>query len=80
LKHLKKTLLLLEASEEENKQASPIETHEKDNPISPKKNCGRPLGSKNNKKIQLHIMLSKNAMYLQKREQLFKQHTKSFCV
>jgi hypothetical protein len=50
LKHLKKTLLSLEAFEEKNKQASPIETHEEDNPTIPKKNCGRPLGSKNNKK------------------------------
>jgi hypothetical protein len=34
----------------ENKQASPIEIHEEDNPTSPKKNHGQPLGSKNNKK------------------------------
>jgi hypothetical protein len=40
LKHLKKTLLLLEASKEENKQASLIESHEKDNPTNPKKNHG----------------------------------------
>jgi hypothetical protein len=32
------------------------------------------------KKIQLQIMLYKNAMYLQKREQLFKQRTKAFSV
>ncbi len=50
LKHLKKTLLLLEASKEENKQASLIESHEKDNPTNPKKNHGWPLESKNNKK------------------------------
>jgi hypothetical protein len=50
LKHFKKTLLLLEALEEENKQASPIETHEKDNPTCLKKNCGRPLGKKKCKK------------------------------
>jgi hypothetical protein len=48
LKRLKKTLLLPDASEEENKQG--IETHEEDNQTSPKKNRGRPLGSKNNKK------------------------------
>jgi hypothetical protein len=40
LKHLKKTLLLLEAFEEKNKQASPIKIHEEDKPTSPKKNCG----------------------------------------
>jgi hypothetical protein len=51
LKHLKTTLFSPQAFEEENKQASPIETHEEDNPISLKKNLGRPLGSKNNKKI-----------------------------
>jgi len=43
LKCLKKTLLLLEASKE-NKQASPIETHEEENLTSPKKNRGRPFG------------------------------------
>jgi hypothetical protein len=48
LKHLKKTLLLLDASEEENKQG--IETHEEDSQTSPKKNRGQPLGSKNKKK------------------------------
>jgi hypothetical protein len=50
LKCLKKTLLLPRAYGEENKQASPIEIHEEDNPISPKKNRSQPLGSKNNKK------------------------------
>jgi hypothetical protein len=69
LKRLKKTLLLPNASEEENKQG--IETHEEDNQTSPKKNRGRPLGSKNNKKIQQQIMLSRNVMCLQKREKLF---------
>jgi hypothetical protein len=48
LKRFKKTLLLPDASEEENKQG--IETHEEDSKISPKKNRGRPLRSKNNKK------------------------------
>jgi hypothetical protein len=48
LKCFKKTLLLPIASKEENKQG--IETHEEDNHTSPKKNHGRPLGSKNNKK------------------------------
>jgi hypothetical protein len=51
LKCLKKTLLSFKASEEENKQASLIEIHEKDSPTSLKKNRGRPLRSKNNKKI-----------------------------
>ncbi len=37
-----------DAYEEENKQG--IETHEEDSQTSPKKNRGRPLGSKNNKK------------------------------
>jgi hypothetical protein len=32
------------------------------------------------RKIQLQIMLSRNAMYLQKKEQLLKQHTKAFYV
>jgi hypothetical protein len=50
LKCFKKTLLSLEASEKNNKKASPIETHEDDNPTNPKKNRGRPFGSKNNKK------------------------------
>jgi hypothetical protein len=40
LKCLKKTLLSLEASKDNNKQASLIETHEKDNPTNPKKNYG----------------------------------------
>jgi hypothetical protein len=44
LKHLKKTLLLPKTFEKENKQASLIETHEGDNPTSPKKNRGQPLG------------------------------------
>jgi hypothetical protein len=39
---------LPDASKEENKQG--IETHEEDSQTSPKKNRGRPLGSKNNKK------------------------------
>jgi hypothetical protein len=50
LKHFLKTLLSPKTSKEENKQASPTEIHEEDNPTSPKKNCGRPYGSKNNKK------------------------------
>jgi len=50
LKYLKKKLLSLKASKEENKQASPIKTHEEDSQTNPKKNHGRPLGSKNNKK------------------------------
>jgi len=50
LKRLKKTLLSPKASEEKNKQVSPIETHEEDSPTNPKINHGRPLGSKNNKK------------------------------
>jgi hypothetical protein len=40
LKHLKKTLFLPETSEEENKQANPIETHEEESATSPKKNRG----------------------------------------
>jgi hypothetical protein len=36
--------------EQENKQASPIETHEEDSPTNPKKNHGQPFRSKNNKK------------------------------
>jgi hypothetical protein len=50
LKCLKNTLLSLEASKEEDKQASPIEAHEEDNPTSLKKSHGQPLGSKNSKK------------------------------
>jgi hypothetical protein len=50
LKRLKKTLLSPKAYEEENKQGSRIETHEEDNQTSPKKNRGRPFGSKSNKK------------------------------
>jgi hypothetical protein len=50
LKSLRKTLFSPQTSKEKNKQASPIETHEEDNPTSLKKNHGRPLGSKNNKK------------------------------
>ncbi len=70
MKHLKKTLLLLEAYEEESKQASLIKTYEEDNQTNPKKNSGRPLGSNNNKKNPIAIMLSRNAMCLQKREKL----------
>ncbi len=51
LKCLKKSLLLLETSEEESKQGNRIETHEDDNQSSPKKNRGRPLGSKNKKNL-----------------------------
>ncbi len=40
LKCLMKTLLLPKTSENNNKQASLIETHEEDNPTNPKKNCG----------------------------------------
>jgi len=48
LKRLKKTLFSPEVVEEENKQG--IESHEEDGQASPKKNHGRPLQSKNNKK------------------------------
>jgi hypothetical protein len=48
LKCLKKTLFSPEAIEEENKQG--IENHEEDSQASPKKNRGRPLRSKNNKR------------------------------
>jgi hypothetical protein len=44
LKHQKRTLISLEEFKEEDKQANPIEIHEKDNPTSPKKSHGRPLG------------------------------------
>jgi hypothetical protein len=40
LKRLRKSLLFPETFEEENKQASPIETHEKNNPTNLRKNCG----------------------------------------
>jgi hypothetical protein len=40
LKPSNKTLLSLEAFEKKNKQATPIETHEENNPTSLKKNCG----------------------------------------
>ncbi len=50
MKCLKKTLLLRETYEEENKQASLIEILEEESPTSPKKNCGQPLRSKNIKK------------------------------
>jgi hypothetical protein len=53
LKRLKKALLLPKASEEENKQTSPIETHEQDSQTSPKKNRGRPLRSKNNQGLEV---------------------------
>jgi len=51
LKCLKKSLLLLETSEEESKQGNRIETREDDNQSSRKKNRGRPLGSKNKKNL-----------------------------
>ncbi len=50
LNHLKITLFFPKASTKDDKQANPIKAHEEDNPTSPKKNCGRPLGSKNKKK------------------------------
>jgi hypothetical protein len=50
LKCLNNTLFSPKAFEEETKQASPIEIHEEDNPTSPKKNLGQPLGLKNSKK------------------------------
>ncbi len=78
LKCFKKTLLLPNASEEDNKQG--IEIHEEDSQTSPKKNHGRSLGSKNKKKIQQQVMLLRNAMCLQIREKLFEQHTRTFCV
>jgi hypothetical protein len=67
-KHLKKTLLLLEASKEENKQG--IETHEEDNQTSPKKTVVDPSDQRIKKKIQQQIMLFRNTMCLQKREKL----------
>jgi hypothetical protein len=80
LKRLKKTLLLLEAYEKENKQVSPIETHEEDNQLVQRKTMVDFLDQRITKKIQLQIMLSKNTMYLQKREKFLKQHTRAFCV
>jgi len=38
------------------------------------------LDQKITRKIQLQIMLSKKAMYLQIREQLLKQHTRTLCI
>ncbi len=38
------------------------------------------LDQRTTKKIQLQIMLSRNIMYLQKKEKLFKQHTRAFYV
>ncbi|CAM6021540.1 unnamed protein product, partial [Sphagnum balticum] len=37
------------------------------------------LDQRTTKKIQLQIMLSRNAMCLQKREKLLEQHTRAFC-
>jgi hypothetical protein len=78
LKRLKKTLLLPDASEEENKQG--VETHEEDSQISPKKNRGRPLGSKNNKKNPAASNVVQKRNVPKKREKLFEQHTRTFCV
>jgi len=50
LKQLKKTLLLTETFNKEDKQVNPIEAHKEDNLISPKKNHGQPLRSNNNKR------------------------------
>ncbi len=80
MKLLKKELLSLETSKEKNKQASPIETHEEDNPSSPKKNHGQPLGSKNNKKNPTANNFVQKRNVPTKREQLLKQHRRAFCV
>jgi len=50
LKQLKKTLLLTETFNKEDKQVNPIEAHKEDNLINPKKNHGQPLRSNNNKR------------------------------
>jgi hypothetical protein len=68
LKRLKKTLLSPKAYEEENKQTNPIETHEKDIQTNPKKTTSNLLDQRIRRKIQLPIVLFKNAMYLQKKE------------
>jgi hypothetical protein len=77
-KRLKKTLLLPDASEEENKLG--IGTHEEDNQTSPKKTVVDPLDQRTTKKILQQLMLSRNVMCLQKREKLFEQYTRTFCV
>jgi hypothetical protein len=50
LKWLNKTLNSTETFKEEDKQANPIEAHEKDSPTTPKKSHGQLLRSNNNKK------------------------------
>jgi len=45
-----------------------------------KKTVVDPLDQRTTKKIQQQVMLSRNAICLQKREKLFEQHTRTFCV
>jgi hypothetical protein len=80
LKRLKKTLLSPKAYEEENKQGNRIETHKKDCQTSPKKNRGRPLESKNNKKNLAANNVVQKHNVLKEREKLLEQHTKTFYV
>jgi hypothetical protein len=80
LKQLKKTLLLTKTINKEDKQANPIKLIKRLTQPVQRKVMVNLLYQTTTRKIQLQIMLSKNAMYLQKKDQLFEQDTKAFCV
>jgi hypothetical protein len=80
LKRLKKTLLSLEAFEEENKQGNQIETHKEVRQTSLKKNRGQPLGSKNNKKNPFANNVVQKRNVPTKREKLLEEYTRTFYV
>ncbi len=71
---------MTETSNEENKQANPMKLIKRITQPAQRKVMVNLLDQTTTRKIQLQIMLSKNAMYLQKKEQLFEQDTKAFCV
>jgi hypothetical protein len=78
LKCLKKTLLSPKASEKRTNKLVQLKLMKRIAQPIQKQTMVDLLDQRTTRKIQLQIMLSKNAMYLQKREKLLKQHT--FCV
>jgi hypothetical protein len=80
LKQLKKTLFLTKTFNKEDKQANPMKLIKRITQPVQRKVMVNLLYQTTTRKIQLQIMLSKNAMYLQKKDQLFEQDTKEFCV
>jgi hypothetical protein len=78
LKRLKKNCFCLMHSKKRTNKVLEL-TKRTAKPVQ-KKIVVDPLDQRTTKKIQRQVMLSRNAMCLQKREKLFEQHTKTFCV